>query len=263
MSGALNILSKSLLSFFFCAAWPPLGRRLVSEWDAFEGETPLLLFEILLFFADLPDSDGLDDLAPLLLIDAPLLTLLFLEILLLPLLLRSLRPILSGEADLYIVTTLGMSTERQHGRNDIMVRYLEDITWDSSKSLLSRTSSNRKCEKILTSFGANGAPKTSLASEILAHNMRASKHAGRAVVTRFLGLPAIVQSRLWAVAGFGSRRAQGILEQIRRIFCTLSSQAQTGCHSQRIHEHTQVQAKKDLLCQNFICFHLICDIVSA
>ena len=89
MSGVLNITSRSLLSFFVCAAWPPLGRRPTAGWDAFEDENPLLLFETLLFFADL-----LDDLAPLLLIDAPLPSLLFLEILLLPLS-SSLRPILS------------------------------------------------------------------------------------------------------------------------------------------------------------------------
>lgn len=145
MSGVFNITSRSLLSFFLCAAWPPLGRRPTAGWDAFEDENPLLLFEVLLFFADLINSVGPDDLAPLLLIEAPLLSLLFLEILLLPLLLRSLRPISSGETDLYIVTTLHIITRDQLGKQDHegnkgMVRYLEDTTWDSSKSLLSRTS---------------------------------------------------------------------------------------------------------------------------
>ena len=120
MSGVLNITSRSLLSFFFCAAWPPLGRRPTAGWDAFEDENPLLLFESLLFFADLFGSDGPEDLAPLLLIDAPLPSLLFLDILLLshPI---SLRPILSGETDLYIVTTLHTTRDqwRKQGHGEI------------------------------------------------------------------------------------------------------------------------------------------------
>ena len=115
MSGDLNILSRSLLSFFFCAAWPPLGRRPTAGWDDFEDENPLLLFDSLLFFADLLDSVGPDDLACLLLIDAPLLCLLFLDVLLLSLP-SSLRPILSGEADLCVVVELRIHVKRDQSK---------------------------------------------------------------------------------------------------------------------------------------------------
>ena len=105
MSGVLNILSKSLLSFFFCAAWPPLGRRLPACWDDFEDKSPLLLFESLPFFADLLDSVAPEDLACLLFIDPRLPNLLFLDVLLLSLP-SSLRPILSGDTDLYALVEL-------------------------------------------------------------------------------------------------------------------------------------------------------------
>eukprot|EP00563_Minutocellus_polymorphus_P013786 CAMPEP_0181049358 /NCGR_PEP_ID=MMETSP1070-20121207/15935_1 /TAXON_ID=265543 /ORGANISM="Minutocellus polymorphus, Strain NH13" /LENGTH=163 /DNA_ID=CAMNT_0023128221 /DNA_START=93 /DNA_END=584 /DNA_ORIENTATION=+ len=113
MSGLLRISSRSLLSFFFCVAWPPFRRRLADE-DVLEED--FVLFE--LFFGDLPTKEGLDDLpllllnnAPLLslplllLINAPLLFLLFFDCLLLPLdllaeaVLLSMRPTLSGETD--------------------------------------------------------------------------------------------------------------------------------------------------------------------
>ena len=125
MSGDLNILSMSLLSFFFCATWPPLGRRLTAGWDATEDEKPLLLFERLLLFADLLDSDGPEDLADLADLP-PLLSLLFLDVLLLSLP-SSLRPISSGETDLYIVTILHLSKQRETTRKkDLILRYLED-----------------------------------------------------------------------------------------------------------------------------------------
>ena len=58
-----------------------------------------------------------------------------------------------------------------------------------------RTSSNLKCEKycdVLTSSGANGAPKTSLASDALRHDAKESNSNDLTEADRILDVPAIV-----------------------------------------------------------------------